>query len=153
MAVKAQLKWKTNLYDIEVDTTSDTFESLQAKIYSLTSVPPDRQKLLAKGKFVKGDADIKSIAEGSKLMLTGSADEIQQAPTKAIVFEEDLTDKQRAELQQKRAAEMGDKDMSSVIIDSAGLDNLGNTWYVAPTINTLISRVTSTLTQLLLIGV
>eukprot|EP00301_Raphidiophrys_heterophryoidea_P000838 c10419_g1_i1.p1 GENE.c10419_g1_i1~~c10419_g1_i1.p1 ORF type:complete len:514 (+),score=134.49 c10419_g1_i1:50-1543(+) len=115
--VKVSVKWgKKKFDDIEVDVTQPGIV-LKMQIFSLTEVPPERQKLLMKGKAISDDAELSSIKEGSVLMLMGSTDEsVLQAPaTSSIVFLEDLPPDQRQVAQSKVPA---------------GLENIGNTCYL-----------------------
>jgi len=48
-----QVKWnKTTFDNIEVDTTQ-TVDLLKAQLYGLSNVPPEKQKLMFKGKILK----------------------------------------------------------------------------------------------------
>ncbi len=76
-----------------------------------------------KGKLVKDDASVSSIAAGAQLVLMGTADEAPIAPTRKIVFEEDLTTEQKTKLNVEREA--------------PGYKNLGNTCYMNSTLQCL----------------
>lgn len=91
----------------------ESLDEFQALLFSLTMVPPDRQKIMCKGKMIKDSPAVAALKEGDKLVLMGTADAPPKAPEKAVVFEEDLTDAQKV----------------GVVKDllSAGLHNLGNT--------------------------
>mmetsp|Transcript_877 Transcript_877/g.1189 ORF Transcript_877/g.1189 Transcript_877/m.1189 type:complete len:471 (+) Transcript_877:37-1449(+) len=115
---KVSVKWNKNTYEIEL---GNNILEVKALLYSLTQVPVERQKLLCRGRQLKKDGDLKKVKKGAKLMLMGSADELK-APTKKIVFEEDLTSKQIAQLNKE---------------DVAGLNNLGNTCYMNSTVQCL----------------
>lgn len=71
-----------------------------AKLYSLTSVPPEKQKILFKGKVIKDDAQLKGldVPEGATIMLMGTAEgkgmDIENIEKK--VFIEELTDAEKA---------------------------------------------------------
>lgn len=54
VTLKLTIKWgKTNL---NLDATiSDSLETFKAQLYSLTSVLPEKQKLMFKGRFLKED--------------------------------------------------------------------------------------------------
>ena len=104
------VKWGKENYEVE---SVESLEEFQALLFSLTMVPPDRQKIMCKGKMIKDSAAVAALKEGDKLVLMGTADAPPKAPEKAVVFEEDLTDAQKV----------------GVVKDllSAGLHNLGNT--------------------------
>lgn len=52
--VLVNLKWGKQVFkEVAVPLAPGGFELFQAQIYSLTSVPPERQKLLFKGKQIK----------------------------------------------------------------------------------------------------
>jgi ubiquitin carboxyl-terminal hydrolase 14 len=103
--------------DIEVEEGADSFDVLQAQLFALTSVAPERQKVLTKGKVLKDAASVNAIKAGAKLMLMGSADAVPTGPAKAVVFSEDLTDAQRGEL-------------APELKQAPGLVNLENTCYM-----------------------
>lgn len=120
--VSTKLKWNKQSFDVEFDP-KETVDQFKQKIYDLTGVPKDRQKLMAKKAWVgmlKDDADAASLklVEGHEVMLMGSA-EVVQKPKEAVVFIEDMSAKEMAE---KGA------------IFPAGLVNLGNTCYLNATI-------------------
>ncbi|KAG5354555.1 Ubiquitin carboxyl-terminal hydrolase 6 [Yarrowia sp. B02] len=101
-------------HEVEVDgtTTGDVFKN---QLYSLTGVPPERQKILVKGGQLKDDTLMSSVVKpGQVLMMLGSAAALPKAPEKQAVFLEDMTDAQKAETLQT----------------PPGLVNLGNTCYL-----------------------
>lgn len=102
-------------YSVEVDPES-TGEVFKGQLFSLTGVPPERQKILVKGGQLKDDTLMSTVGlkEGQVLMLLGSATALPQAPAKQAVFLEDMTDQQKAETLQS----------------PPGLQNLGNTCYL-----------------------
>ena len=110
------VKWNKSSYDVDVEA-AEGLETFQAALFSLTNVPADRQKLMCKGKLLRADADIAALTSDSKVMLMGTADALAAAPTKQVLFEEDLTDKDRVKL-------------AASSITSAGLTNLGNTCHL-----------------------
>jgi len=102
---------------------ADGLAGLHGQLLSLTNVPIERQKLMSKGRLLKEDAQLNQLKEGDKLMLMGTAVAPPKEPEKKIVFEEDLTDAQKV----------------GVVKDilPPGLENLGNTCYMASTLQCL----------------
>eukprot|EP00607_Mallomonas_marina_P006421 CAMPEP_0182428190 /NCGR_PEP_ID=MMETSP1167-20130531/21376_1 /TAXON_ID=2988 /ORGANISM="Mallomonas Sp, Strain CCMP3275" /LENGTH=535 /DNA_ID=CAMNT_0024610931 /DNA_START=66 /DNA_END=1670 /DNA_ORIENTATION=+ len=116
--MKLKVKWnKQQFNDLEVEE-SDGLLQLKSLLYSLTGVPVDRQKLLAKGKTLKEDSDLTTVKDGQQLMLMGTA-EVLEAPKESVTFLEDMTAEEKAE-----------KNVSI----PAGFVNLGNTCYMNSTL-------------------
>jgi ubiquitin carboxyl-terminal hydrolase 14 len=93
-----QVKWNKDTYDVDVNT-DESLDLFKAQLFELTHVTPDRQKILVRGKQIKSDLDLKNITDGAKIMMMGSAEPIlTTAPKEKVVFEEDLTDSQKATL-------------------------------------------------------
>lgn len=74
-------------YAVEVDPES-TGEVFKNQLFSLTGVPPERQKILVKGGQLKDDTLMNSVGlkEGQTLMLLGSAAAPQRRPRNRLCF-------------------------------------------------------------------
>jgi len=118
--VTISIKWQTQEFkDVEV-TPSAGLETLQAQIFTLTMVPPERQKIIIKGKLIKTDSDVAAqLKKGVRLMLTGTAEVMTEAPKQQVKFIEDMTEKEKTEIKESVGA---------------GLNNLGNTCYMNSTL-------------------
>ncbi|KAJ2724353.1 deubiquitinating enzyme [Coemansia sp. Benny D115] len=109
------VKWQGQKYEVDVDTTQ-AGEVFKMQLFSLTSVPPERQKILVKGGQLKDDTDMSklNLKEGQVLMMMGTVGELPKAPTTQIKFVEDMTE----------------SEMAQALAIPAGLANLGNTCYM-----------------------
>jgi len=132
MATKVVVKWgKQVLDDVEIDT-NESVQVFKTQLWTLTGVPPERQKILGfKGGQLKDDADWgkAGLKQGMKLMLMGTADQIPiAAPEVQTKFVEDLvTDPDQVDAMTVTSA-----------ADSArGLRNLGYTCYANATVQCL----------------
>ena len=77
MAIPITVKWNKETYDVEADTSQPP-SVFKFQLYSLTGVPPDRQKIMIKGGFLKDDSDWDKVAlkPNQKLMMMGTADKV-----------------------------------------------------------------------------
>ena len=124
------VKWgKETLKDMECDTTQEAL-IFKSQIYALTSVPVETQKVMIKGKVLKDQDDLSKfgLKDGMTIMLMGTAEgKGLKAPDTPTVFFEDMTPEQKA-----RAL-----NQTLTVNATPGLENLGNTCYMASTLQCL----------------
>jgi len=118
--VTIRIKWNKENYDnVEFDASMGV-DGLKAIIYSLTHVPIERQKLMAKGVWtgtLKDDFDFTNcigLKDGIIVLVMGTA-EVIATPIQPITFLEDMSVEQKALIG---------------ATGPAGLVNLGNTCYL-----------------------
>eukprot|EP00741_Cyanophora_paradoxa_P011320 tig00020554_g10934.t1 len=114
---KLTVKWSGKVFDVDVDFNEPP-AVFKFQLFSLSGVPPERQKIMVKGGMLKDDADWSTLGlkEGSTLMMMGSAEQIPEAPKEQVKFVEDMTS---TELQANIVAGL-----------PAHVKNLGNTCYL-----------------------
>ena len=79
MSVKCTVTWGKQVYkDVDIDTTQEP-ATFKFQLYSLTGVPPERQKIMGlKGGLLKDTANWQQVGlkPGQKLMLMGTAEKV-----------------------------------------------------------------------------
>ncbi|EGG01722.1 ubiquitin C-terminal hydrolase [Melampsora larici-populina 98AG31] len=122
MAFSVSIKHAGKKYDLDLDINQPP-SAFKQSVYRLTGVEPSKQKILVKGGQLKDDSDWSKLGvkPGHQFMVIGTAGELPKAPSQPIVFMEDMTDTQLAE----------------VITFPAGLENMGNTCYLNSTVQVL----------------
>ena len=139
MSVKVEVKWQKNVYkDIEIDLSNPP-AVFKMQLFSLTGVPPERQKIMGfKGGLLKDDADWAAVGakDGQKVTMMGTADKVPEAPVTQQTFVEDLPEEEQ--------------DITGLGKYGAGLENMGNTCYMNSTLQCLyaVSELRDSLTKL-----
>ncbi|KAI0460775.1 hypothetical protein LJB42_001575 [Komagataella kurtzmanii] len=118
LMIQVTIKNAGKVYPLEIDLKEPGL-TLKLQIYSLTNIPPDRQRILLKGGQVKDDSDLSqfSLKEGQSVMVLGTPEKINVTDNKipAPKFIEDIDE---------------DEHFIGYHNEPSGLVNLGNTCYL-----------------------
>lgn len=125
--IHVDVKWQKELFPkVEIDTTQPPL-TFKLQLFSLTGVPPERQKIMGfKGGLLKDDADWKAIGatSGTKVTMLGTAERAPEPPKVQTTFVEDLPEEQQ-------------DTTGGLSRYGAGLENMGNTCYMNSTVQCL----------------
>jgi ubiquitin carboxyl-terminal hydrolase 14 len=125
--IHVDVKWQKELFqNVEIDTTQPPL-TFKIQLFSLTGVPPERQKIMGfKGGLLKDDADWKTVGakSGTKVTMLGTAERVPEAPKVQTTFVEDLPEEQQ-------------DTTGGLSKYGAGLENMGNTCYMNSTVQCL----------------
>mmetsp|Transcript_33495 Transcript_33495/g.85669 ORF Transcript_33495/g.85669 Transcript_33495/m.85669 type:complete len:548 (-) Transcript_33495:1598-3241(-) len=138
------VKWiqgKKTLDDVDIDTAEDAEEFL-SKLWSLTGVPMERQKVMIKGKSIKPGVDLSKLPlkSGAVLTLMGTSESLPEAPKERVKFIEDVEDEEQQVSLAFSISNLnlaGFKQVALMEGTPPGLLNLGNTCYMNSTLQTL----------------
>lgn len=130
---QVSVKWQKDTFDLDVDTAAPP-SVFKAQLFALTGVPPDRQKIPVKGGLLRDDGDwaAAGVTDGKKLMMMGTADAVPVAPAGGVTFIED-----RAGADANGDDAMAGDAPAGPPPHGVGLVNLGNTCYLASTLQCL----------------
>lgn len=119
---KLNVKWQKERYKNVECNTEESPEQFKAVLFSLTGVPPERQKVMMPGKIL-GDTDYDGIKlrDGATVMLMGTAEELPKMDVSEAIIDE-----------VKPPAE-------SKVELPHGIVNLGNTCYASAAVQLLYS--------------
>ncbi|EEA07110.1 ubiquitin carboxyl-terminal hydrolase family protein [Cryptosporidium muris RN66] len=131
-SIKVVVKWNSSIFnDIELSLV-DSVEVFKHQLWTLTGVPPERQKLMSPCGLLKDNSNLSKLGlkDGAKIMLVGTSEGNElRAPTNQTVFFEDLTVEERAKILHQE----------QIMPLPVGLANLGNTCYLNSIIHMLRS--------------
>lgn len=97
MTVPVKIKHSGKTYDVEIDLNDDGI-TLKSQLFTLTGVPPEKQRLIIKGKTVTDEASLGDfkIQPNMTLILFGTPGALPKPPVEQPKFAEDMTDQQLA---------------------------------------------------------
>ena len=89
--VQLNVKWGKESHNVDVDTELPGL-IFKNQLYSLTGVPPDRQKVMIKGGLLKDDTDLSKLnfKPNQRLIMMGTADKVGPRPPPMVTITKKL---------------------------------------------------------------
>merc|ERR1719383_1269005 len=95
--IKLKLNWGSKKFDVEFDVTQG-IDAFRGVIFSLTLVPPEKQKILRRKTNIDSDEALLGLKDKAQLKLIGSAESAPVKGDETVVFAEDLSATEQAKL-------------------------------------------------------
>lgn len=119
---KVKVKWGKEVFPELLVNTDEELDVFKAQLFTLTGVPPGRQKIMLKGITLKEENWKKvKLKNGLTFLMMGTSEELPVEPAEKPLFVEDMTENELA-----TAMEL-----------PTGLTNVGNTCYINATVQCL----------------
>uniref|UniRef100_A0A914EAC9 Ubiquitin carboxyl-terminal hydrolase n=1 Tax=Acrobeloides nanus TaxID=290746 RepID=A0A914EAC9_9BILA len=117
---KVFVKWGKEKFELEADPAEMPL-LFKSQLFGLTGVPPERQKVMIKGKTLPDDSwNGISLSNGATIMMMGSSEAVPEKP----VYD-------------KKGADNDSANEEEQLVYPKGLKNLGNTCYMNATLQCL----------------
>ncbi|XP_023241680.1 ubiquitin carboxyl-terminal hydrolase 14-like [Centruroides sculpturatus] len=119
---KVKVKWSKEVFPDLLVNADEELDVFKAQLFTLTGVPPGRQKIMLRGTTLKDDSWKKvKLKDGLTFLMMGTSEELPVEPTEKPLFVEDMTE----------------NELASAMELPTGLTNVGNTCYINATVQCL----------------